>query len=149
MRIYILLFLVAMSVLSVACSDDDNSTKTVAEEQAEKLAGRWKVTAVTLDGANQERFAATIFTLSSLTAGTNMSYNIEENPTESPWRASSGGRLFFDVQDAANYLTREDDVRIQYEVTATTLVFAFTYAEPSTTGRVGGVVGEWKFTLAK
>jgi hypothetical protein len=148
-RIYILLLMVITGALSVACSDDDSNAKTVAEQQAEKLTGRWKVTAATLDGATQEGYAATIFALSSLTSGTNMSYSIEENPTESPWRLSSGGRLFFDTQDAASYLTRDDDVRIAYEVTETGLIFEFTYAEPSENGRANGIVGEWKFTLAK
>jgi hypothetical protein len=148
-RIYMLLLIATTSMLSVACSDDDSSSQTVAEQQAEKLTGRWKVTAATLDGANQEGYTATIFTLSSLTSGTNMSYSIENNPAESPWRLASGGRLFFDTQDAANYLTRDDDVLISYEVTETTLVFEFTYAEPSTGGRANSIVGEWKFTLEK
>jgi len=146
-RIFILLLTVTLT--QIACSDDDSSSKTAAEEQSEKLTGRWKVTTVTLDGAVREAYTETVFTLSPLTSGANMSYIIEENPDQSPWRASSGGRLFFDTQDPAKYLTREDDVRISYEVTETTLVFEFTYAEPSTTGRIGGIVGEWKFVFVK
>jgi hypothetical protein len=146
-RIFILLLAAALT--QTACSDDDSPSQTAAEEQAEKLTGRWKVTTVTLDGATQEAYAETIFTLSSLTSGTNMSYTIEGNPDQSPWRVSSGGRLFFDAQDPTKYLMREDDVRISYEVTETTLIFEFTYAEPSTTGRVTGIVGEWKFVFTK
>jgi hypothetical protein len=146
-RIFILLL--AAALIQTACSDDDSASQTAAEEQAEKLTGRWKATTVTLDGATQEAYAETVFTLSSLTSGTNMSYIIEENPDQSPWRISSGGRLFFDAQDPTKYLTREDDVRISYEVTETTLIFEFTYAEPATTGRIAGIVGEWKFVFAK
>jgi hypothetical protein len=146
-RVFILLFVAAL--VQTACSGDDNSSRTVAEEQSEKLTGRWKATTVTLDGATREGYAEAVFTLSPLTSGTNLSYIIEENPEQSPWRASSGGRLFFDAQDPAKFLTREDDVSISYEVTETTLVFEFTYAEPSTAGRIGGIVGEWNFTFTK
>lgn len=138
-----------MALLQTACQDDDNHSNTVAEEQTEKLTGRWKATTVTLDGAVREGYAETVFIVSRLTAGTNVGYTIEENPSDSPWRTASGGRLFFDTQDPTKYLTREDDVRIAYDVTATTLVFEFTYAEPSSTGRTRGVVGEWKFVLTK
>lgn len=138
-----------MALLQTACQDDDNHSKTAVEAQTEKLTGRWKATTVTLDGAVQEAYTETVFTLSPLTAGTNMSYTIEENPSDGPWRTASGGRLFFDTQDVTKYLTREDEVRISYDVTATTLVFEFTYAEPSSTGRTDGVVGDWKFVLTK
>ncbi|MBT1686086.1 hypothetical protein [Dawidia soli] len=148
-RICILLLVAAGGLLSTACQDDDSHSKTAADEQIEKLTGRWKATTVTLDGAVQEAYAETVFTVSPLTAGTNMSYTIEENPSDSPWRAASGGRLFFDTQDPTEYLTREDDVRISYDVTETTLIFEFTYAEPSSTGRTDGVVGDWKFVLTK
>lgn len=147
--IRIFMLLLAAAITQIACSDDDSTSKTAAEEQSEKLNGRWEVTTVTLDGAMQDAYAETVFTLSPLTSGTNMSYSIERNPDQSPWRASAGGRLFFDAQEPTKSLTREDDVRISYEVTETTLVFEFTYAEPSTTGRMNGIVGEWKFVFRK
>jgi hypothetical protein len=148
-RFYMLILVAVTTLLPIACKDDDGDAKTVTEQQAEKLTGHWKVTTVTLDGANREGYEETTFHLSSLTAGTNMRYIIDNNAAESPWRLSAGGRLFFDTQEPTTYLTREDEVRIAYEVTETTLVFEFTYAEPSTTGRVNGVVGEWNFVLVK
>jgi hypothetical protein len=143
----ILIFVSVLTYLSVGCSEDKEPVKSVAEEQSEKLTGRWKVTSVILDNAALASFQETRFSIAALTPNTNLSYVIENNPLYSPWAAPSGGRLFFDAQEPSRYLLREDDIRIDYTVTATTLVMKFSYTAPA--GRVGGVDGTWEFVLEK
>jgi hypothetical protein len=130
------------------CSSDDKTETSVPGQQIEKLKGSWRVTTVSLDEVEQSEFDG--FTLAIMAnTGTSVHYVITGNPDYSPWISESGGRFSFDERDPASYLIREDDLSIQYSVTATSLVMEFTYDDASAGGRQASVSGYWKFTFSK
>jgi hypothetical protein len=131
------------------CSGDDDDGGSVTDQQIEQLSGTWKATSVTLDDAQQEGYEEFTLKIFKHSGEADLGYIITNNPDESPWLSEYNGVFVFDTGEPTKYFLREDDVRIEYNVSGESLALLFNYEEPATGGRVDGVSGEWEFVFAK
>jgi hypothetical protein len=152
-RILVGLLLVGVLITYSGCGSRHHDEEPITDQQIDKLNQTWKVSAVSLDGANKTSdYTSTspIFqiALSGTHGSTTVNYTCTGRPSKSPWPAS-GSFTFVTtaVTDPQTKLTRDDAVPVTYSVTTAQLELAFVYSGAGFDARTANVSGQWVFTF--
>jgi len=122
--------------------------ESTQDKQLKLLSKTWKASTVTLGGVDQ----STTWTNFQLTiSGTKtppFNYSCASRPTTNgPWPAS-GTWTFDDTTPATVVIRAEDNLKITYAVTATTLQMTFHFTGNGYPGpRVSNIAGDWAFNF--
>ncbi|MEJ0033326.1 MAG: hypothetical protein WDO15_24655 [Bacteroidota bacterium] len=75
-------------------------------------------------------------------------YTASGRPFVSPWEAT--GTFTFDTTNPVQKLHRDDDLEVDYVITATTLTLQFNFSGPGyANGRASSITGKWIFVFQK
>ncbi|MEI9920902.1 MAG: hypothetical protein WDO14_19220 [Bacteroidota bacterium] len=131
----------------VSCSKK-HDPKSTTDIQLDKLRANWKATHVTSDGVSQDGYANFVLSFTGSEGSKSFSYATGSRPFVSPWEAT--GAFSFDTSKPAEILHRDDDVEVNYTVTATTLTLQFNFSGPGyVSGRASSLTGKWIFEFQK
>ncbi len=153
-RFLSLLLVASLTLLYVACDDDDPS-RTEEETQLDKLRGTWNIQSVDNDGTSRtDEYPNMTLTISgTYTTGGEYSYtsDADEWPSVSPWKAADSWK--FKSTDVLSVITRQSDLLdMTYTLSNSdnTLTIDFTYSGTGfNNARTESVSGNWSFVFTK
>ena len=136
------------------CGGDPPPSKSIQDQQLEKLSATWNVSTVTLSPGPVDKTAdyktSNFQLVISGTPGTNsFSYSTSGRPAISPWPAT--GTATFGVKPETQFTRDSDKVDMAYSISADgkTLQINFNFAGAGYPARVSNVKGDWAFTFVK
>ena len=158
-RLLSLLILVGVATLMTNCDKDNENSKTVEQQQLEKLVGEWSLVSAMDEVApdRTEHFADMVLKIEGTYSGEGKTYNYSltgSRPNPSPWPGS--GTWKFGTNKATEIIrdpASPSEILMNYVVSGSTLTLTFTLPDGADgwleTGRVKNVTGDWTFTFEK
>ena len=156
LRILMSVALLGILITYSNCGGSKNPEPPIQEVQLGKLSKAWKLTSVTLDGANRNTEygvgggSAFSLTISGSPTATSYAYTTANRPSLSPWKGS--GSWTFGTDPATQVIrdpdNSSDKLDMTYSVNETQLQITFTFngnGYPNSREEV--VKGTWIFTF--
>ncbi len=150
-------FLVLLTaVVFCACKDDDGDSKTVEQQQLEKLVGVWNIASATDDSGDRTvDFNNLDLHVEGTYSGEGKTYNYNltgTRPTPSPW--PEVGTWKFGTNKNTDIIRDPggpDEIMMNYTVTSDELTLTFTVPDGGGWGggRVKNVIGDWTFKFTR
>ena len=136
--------LLGASLAFMRCSSPSGPTTTAQDDLLKKLSGKaWKVQTVTFNNLPDLTYTNFALTITGTKGSLPFDYSTAGRPATSPWPAA--GKFTFSTTDFSQIVIRDDNnLPVNYVVSATALQLTFTYAG---TGFAGRVAGSWVFTF--
>lgn len=155
LRLLSVVIFAGLSIWLTGCKKDDDDSKTVEQQQLEKLAGDWNLVSAMDDVAPDRTadFPNLVLTFSGNYSGEGKIYNYSlsgTRPDPSPWPQSGTWKFGANKQEE---IIRDpggtSEILMKYTVTETDLILTFTVPENGgwKGGRIKNVTGEWTFTF--
>ena len=144
LKYLVVVALLGASLAFMRCSSPSGPTTTPQDDLLKKLSGKtWKVQSVTFDTKTDLTYTNFALTITGTKGSLPFDYSTTGRPATSPWPAA--GKFTFSATDFAQVVIRDDNnLIVNYVVSATALELNFTYGG---TGFAGRVAGSWKFTF--
>lgn len=160
LKVRSLLILLALSALYTGCKKDDDDSKTLEQQQLEKLVFDWNLQSATdSQGDRTADFTNLVLHLSGNYTGEGKIYNYsftgqlpDSGPTSSPWPRSGTWKFGTDKsKDIIRDPGGASEIAMEYTVTATDLIITFEVPDGGgwPGGRIQNVTGEWTFTFTR
>lgn len=156
LKAYSLLILVAVAALQAGCKKDDNDSKTVEQQQLEKLVFEWTLqSAQDSQGDRTADFAGLVLHITGNYTGEGKVYNYSltgQRPNPSPWPESGVWKFGTDkTKDIIRDPGGVDEILMNYTVTGSDLILTFEVPDGGgwQGGRIKNVTGEWTFNFTK
>ncbi len=156
-RLLTLSILATAAIVYTGCKDKDDDSKTVEQQQLEKLAGAWNLVTAT-DAQTPDRttdFTNLVLHLEGSYSGEGQTYNYNltgTRPNPSPWPES--GTWKFGTNKTSEIIrdpATTSEIMVNYSVADSELTLTFTVPETGgwPGGRVKSVTGAWTFTFSR
>lgn len=152
LRFVSLVVLVSVAAFYTSCKEDTKK-KTKEQIQFEALkASTWRVSSASLDNVDRVGdFTNLTLTVSGTFTADGGTYQYSftgSRPTPSPWPSS--GTFKFGTTPETKLIRLDDDIELDYTLTATQFTVSFDCASCDYPGgRVGEVNGNWEFVFNK